>query len=518
MAENKRAGLGHVLAMFQGWGAESGDSRRFDVAATKGRFMMASSKTHFARILVLAAMVLGSTAASPAAAQTLSFETGFERLSSPQTLIEGLNRIYVGYQFNDTLSLGQSFYSAAQGVAGGAFFWGVEGVARLPLSTGLSLSASGFIGGGGGAAQVIGDGTMLRAGLALDYQVADSWAVQLTGSWISIDGAPIDGPAFGIGLRRQIGAKAPGGWDAHLDAAGGTISSMVAPSNVRNRAGGAQERIALVGARALFGLGQNTLLSLGAAGAGSGAQGYMQVSAGLRRNFALGPVTLFVEGGMGFGGGGEVDTGAGPLVEAAAGVSLPVTRKLDAQLALAGTVAPSGDYRAVGVSLSILRNFARTRGDAGLGARPNRWAYSGGISVQQTGGNYFLNANPASYVVMQESSFDYFLRDNLYVSGNGQTALHGGIAGYAIGLLGLGYQLELAPRWAVSLEGHIGAAGGGGVNVAGGVVGSLRAEVDYRMTDTLALSLGLGRMRALRGNGLDSNIATLGLKIPFTTR
>jgi len=474
--------------------------------------------TRPAKALALTLALGGALTGQEASAQGLSVETGFERLSSPQTLIEGLNRLYVGYQFSETLSLGQSFYSGALGDAGGAFFWGFEGVARLPLSTGLSLSASGFIGGGGGAAQVIGDGTMVRAGLALDYQIAESWAVQLTGAWISIDGAPIDGPAFGVGLRRQIGTKTPGGWDAQLDAAGGTVTALSPQNGVLNRDGNPQDSVVLVGARALYGLGQNTQLSLGADGAGSGAQGYMQVMAGLRRNFALGPTTLFIEGGVGFGGGGLVDTGAGPLIEASAGVSLPVTRALDAQLSIGGKAAPTGDFRAAAVSLSILRNFARTRGDEGLGERPNRWAYSGGISVQQTGGNYFLNSNTASFVVMQESSFDYFLGQNLYVSGNGQTALHGGVAGYAVGLLGLGYQFDITPRWAVSLEGHVGAAGGGGVNVAGGVLGSLRAEIDYRITDRLALSVGVGQMRALRGNGLDSTIGTLGLKIPFATR
>jgi hypothetical protein len=272
--------------------------------------------------------------------------------------------------------------------------------------------------------------------------------------------------------------------------------------------------MALVGARALLGLSETTQLSMGAAGAGKGAQGYMQVMAGLRRNFTLGPATLFVEGGAGFAGGGEVDTGAGPMLEAAAGVRLPVTRKLDAELAFGGIAAPTGDFRAASVSLNIMRNFNRTRGQVA----PSRWAYSGGISVHQTGGNYFLNANTASYVVMQESSFDYFLSDRLYVSGNGQTALQGGVAGYAIGMLGLGYEFDLGERWAISFEGHIGAAGGGGVNVAGGVLGGLRAELDYRVTDNWAVSVGLGHLAALRGNGLSSNVATLGIKIPFNTQ
>lgn len=474
-----------------------------------------------ARICALVTTLQVAAGGTAADAQNLTFETGLERLSSPNTLIEGLNRIYVGYQFTPNLSLGQSFYSAALGDAGGAFFWGFEGVARLPLSNGFSVSASGFLGGGGGAAQVIGDGTMWRAGVALDYQMTEAWAAQLTGAWVSIEGAPIDGPAFGIGLRRQIGTAQPGAWTPRLDAAGFVASGYTSPSGTLNRPGGQQDNIALVGARALFGLGANTQLSLGASGAGIGAEGYMQVMTGLRRNFEFGRATLFVEGGVGFGGGGNVDTGAGPLLEAAAGLTLPITAQLDAQLSFGGITAPTGDFRAAGVSLGILRNFGRSRTAAGLDpqAGVQRWAYSGGISVQQTGPGYFSNAaNTADYVVMQESSFDYFLGDALYVSGNGQTTLHGGTAGYAIGMLGLGYQFDLAPRLALSLEGHVGAAGGGGVNTAGGVVGSLRAELDYYVTDRWAVSVGLGHLAALRGKGLSSNVATLGIKIPFTTR
>ena len=202
-------------------------------------------------------------AAPGAQAQNLTFETGFERLSDPQTLIEGLNRVYVGHQVTPNFSLGQGFYSAAQGDAGGAFFWGFEGVARLPLSKGFSLSASGFVGGGGGAAQVIGDGTMLRAGLALDYQVSDAWALQLTTAYVDIDGAPISGPTFGIGLRRQIGDGTQGSWQPELAAAGGTVTAYASPSSVRTRAGGAQPRMVLVGAKALFGLGRTRSSALG---------------------------------------------------------------------------------------------------------------------------------------------------------------------------------------------------------------------------------------------------------------
>jgi hypothetical protein len=458
--------------------------------------------------------------AQPALARNLTFETGIERLHSANTTIEGLHRFYIGYQATPHLSFGQSIYSAGIGNAGGAFFWGFEGGARLPLSQGLSLSASGFVGGGGGALQVIGDGTMLRAGLALDYQLADAWAVQMSGSWIRIAGAPINGPAFGLGLRRQIDAGTPGAWATKLDAAGVFATAQTSPSDVRDRNDRPQPDVAMVGARALFDLGAQTQLSLSAAGAGSGAEGYMQVMGGLRRSFALGNAALFIDGHAGFGGGGHIDTGAGPRFEAAAGLRLPVTRAVDAELSLSGAVAPTGSFRSAAVSVGVMRNFKRTRqarAEAGQ-EQTARWAYSGGLTIQRTGPGYFVNNNTARHVVMQESAIDYFIGENLYVSGVGQTTLHGGAAGYAVGLLGMGYQFDMSPRWTVGLEGRFGAAGGGGVNAAGGVVGSVRGVLDYRLTENFALSLGLGQLRTLRSSGMSTNFATLGVKIPFTTR
>ena len=71
----------------------------------------------------------------------------------------------------------------------------------------------------------------------------------------------------------------------------------------------------MVGGRAsLFGYGlgpKHAALALGPMARALGHRGILQVMAGLRRNFALGPTTLFIEGGVGFGGGGLVDTGGG---------------------------------------------------------------------------------------------------------------------------------------------------------------------------------------------------------------
>lgn len=459
------------------------------------------------------------TAMSDAKAQGFVIETGVEALSSPNTLIHGLHRLYIGRAVSPRFSFGQGIYSAALGDAGGAFFWGFEGVARIPLTDRFSLSFSGFLGGGGGAAQVNGDGTMVRASAALDYRVSRAWDAQITASWVRIAGAPIDGPAFGVGLRYRLDGEGPSdGGTGALDFAALSmhVTHMVAPSSTRSRNGGAQPAVSLVGVRAHRDLNARTRLVFSAAGAARGAQGYMQIMAEARRIFPMRRLSFFVEGGAGFGGGGNVDTGSGLLLSAAAGVTVPVTRRFNAELSLGALTAATGGFRAATVSLNMVRAFGRQR--EGAGTNGERWAFSAGFSAQQVGANYFaVPGNPASLVIMQESSLDYFVGQRLYLTGAAQTTMAGGVAGYAIGSVGAGYEIPVSDRWSLSLEGFIGAAGGGGVNTAGGIIGGVRAELDYHVTDTWRLSMALGQMTTLRGNGMSPATLTVGVKIPFTT-
>ncbi|MCB1397746.1 MAG: hypothetical protein H6898_15995 [Rhodobacter sp.] len=470
---------------------------------------------HYRRLTgaaLIAALCLGTHSAQ---AQGFEVETGIDVFADPNTRIEGLHRLYVGHRVSPHFSFGQSIYSSALGDAGGAFFWGFEGVAHIPLSQRLSLGLSGFVGGGGGAAQVVGDGTMLRAGLSLDYRLSQAWDLQLTSSWIRIAGAPIDDPAFGLGLRYRFGGTdtAPGSTPEFDDLAAVAMQLLPA-SGVRARSGGRQGSVSLVGVRAQFDVNERTQLSFSAAGAARGAQGYMQIMGGARRTFAMNRLSFFVEGRAGFAGGGDVDTGAGMLVGASAGVSLQVSHRFDVELAFGGMTALDGDFRAGSVSLSLVRSFDRARAGGG----GERWAFSTGLSAQTADASFYLNpVGRDDYVAMQETSLDYFVGRRIYLTGNAQTTVAGGVSGYALGLVGLGYEMPLGDRWSLSVEGLLGAAGGGGVNTAGGIVAGLRAEVDYRVGDAWRLSMGLGQLASVRSGGMSPTTVTLGVKIPFTT-
>ena len=89
--------------------------------------------------------------------------------------------------------------------------------------------------------------------------------------------------------------------------------------------------------------------------------------------------------------------------------------------------------------------------------------------------------------------------NELILSADG--AVSGG-AGYAIRMLGLGWQQPISDRWVISLEGRVGAAGGGGVIVTGGVIGSVAVEAEYALNDAMNLSVGLGKIKVLKGGGM----------------
>lgn len=465
---------------------------------------------HFLPSAFTAAALFGAGSAG-----AVEIETGMDFLQDPQTEIEGLHRFYLGAEVGQDLTFGQAIYSAAAGDAGGAFFWGFEGVKRVPLNPSLSLSFSGFAGGGGGAGEVIGDGTMLRAGAALDYQVSRDWAVQAGVSRIRIEGAEINDWAAGFGLAYRPDGAGTGqpGTPLRFRSVSFTGTVLRFPDGL-TRAGNPQPDLKLVGVEGSFFAGETAEVFVAASGAASGGDGYMQVFGGYRLRHDLGPVSVYGQAKLGFAGGGEVDTGAGPVTGAAAGVAVPLGRGIDLELAYELIYVPDTGMTGSGVQARLTRVFHRSR-SAPASAEPQEWQLTMGFSAVDPNGTYMKSlSNDGISPVMQESSIDLFLTDSLYLTGTAQTAFTGGVAGYAVGLLGLGYEFDLGGKWRIAVEGQLGAAGGGGVNVGKGLVGGARAELDYRLTERGALSLGAGWVKSIDG-GVDAPVLQLGYKHRF---
>lgn len=445
-----------------------------------------------------------------AASAGVTVETGVDVLSEPQSEIGALHRISV-FSGGQGVHFGQSLYSAAVGDAGGAFFWGYEFGAEVDLAPRLAAKFGAFIGGGGGAAQVVGDGLMMRGSVGLSYRVAERISLEGGAAWIVIDGAEVDGPAVSVGLSFGEAASR-----AALLGSGLRVSSVsVGPSLVMargsiGRSGNAQQDMILIGAQAVMPLDTSFDGTLAADGAAMGGEGYMQVLGGFRRSYALGPGEVFGQASLGFGGGGDVDTGGGGVALVGVGASVPIGSSQAVEASLARMFS-DGQIKGDVLSLRLRHQFGQAE------SLLQEWRLSTGVLLQAAHAGFRRGGGQGEDVLLQETAIDMVLTDRLYVVGAAGTALQGNAAGYATGTLGLGYRIPLGEKFAASFEAHLGAAGGGGVDVAGGAVIGVRVELDYRLTHDTALSFAVGKLRSRNLGGMAPLVLQAGLKLDFKT-
>ncbi|NOS97691.1 MAG: hypothetical protein HOP25_04385, partial [Methylotenera sp.] len=73
----------------------------------------------------------------------------------------------------------------------------------------------------------------------------------------------------------------------------------------------------------------------------------------------------------------------------------------------------------------------------------------------------------------------------------------------------------ITDNWFVEGEALLGAAGGGGLRVGGGLVAQGNASIGYQITDALSILATAGRMEALKGD-FKANVAGISLAYQFT--
>ena len=468
-------------------------------------------------------LAFAATVASAETPPGFELRTGVEVFESEDSTIQGLHAITVLWDFGNHTYAGQSFYSAARGDAGGAFFWGFEVGKRIPITDRASLSFQGFLGGGGGAGEVPGDGLMSRLYAGGSYAVSNQFALDAGVSHVRILGSPVDTLSYGAGLTFR-----PGGWAETGPLAGSGVVqrlSAIRPSaryfvvddGRRARNGSPQENVTLAGAEIAFALNPASEVFVNADGAVAGdGEGYMNVLGGYRAFADFGALRPYVDASIGFGGGGDIDTGAGLLLGAGVGTELVLGDRFSILGGVQRVHATDGDFSAWSPYIRGSVNLGRPGATSSEPRRPWRLAYSTAISHQFANADFrkpgdLRDASPTLNV----TAIDVFLSNGFYVTGEAQTVMYGDAGGYALGILGGGYRFDLGERWAISVEGLIGSAGGGGVATNGGLIAGARAEVDYALTDALWLSGGAGYLQTLEGGGMAPVTIHAGIKIPF---
>lgn len=456
---------------------------------------------------------------SPALAEKpeLVFRLGLDSFTLDQSDISGVSGMSLFVVNQHGFYFGESIYSAALGQGGGFFVGGVELGKYTPIGERYFWDASLFIGGGGGASQVPGDGLMLRPQLQFGI-VTERYRIGAGVAYTSISGSEISTPSFGITLSRPLDLALING--AGQQGGGAEFSTMRVSYrpyfqlDSSKRGGGPLQTMHLIGAEMVFTSSLNVETFIMAHGAVAGdAEGYADWILGQRYFLGQGRLRAFAEVGAGIGGGGAVDTGGGLIATAGAGVRWQ-PGALEIELGVNAIGSLSGDFLVASPALKVGLQFGGGR----QGNRQTNWQISSGLTQQFPNADFRKNGvlNTGS-PLMIDTKIDLFLSEKIYASGQAYTALAGGAGGYQIGLVGLGLRHELSPRWAISGEAFIGAGGGAGVDTRGGLLMAYGVDLDYRLTETMYVTLGAGQVMTIQGGGMAPLTANIGLKFPFST-
>ncbi len=481
----------------------------------------------------------------------LSFYKGFYRITYDNIEMPGSEKMgLVGLNYlldmDHDFYAGFGVYGAVRGERGGFFTGGIEAGKKFPLTGRAALDAGVFMGGGGGSAAPQGGGLMVRPHAGILYDLgpsriglsyskvkfpngkidSDHISLHLEIPFESICAEDFEGPDLAgalsdLSLQRGVSI----GWRNHYFAA--TLQRYHPSGVVRNPRSRLNDKdISLVGFEYGKYMGKHIYGFIETAGAVSGAvDGYAEILAGAAYDHPLTESGLGAKAkiSVGSAGGGQVDTGGGIVFKGGAALYYSPSEELTLEGGVGYVNAPEGRFEAEILRLSINYNieFASMNGGPGstdgfARARLGQWDI--GISNQTYLSSETIRKDGESDdpVQLMGVKANRFLTGELYITGQALGAYDGDVGGYAVGLLGLGYNRQIGEKISLFAELSVGAAGGGGVAVGGGGIYQPMAGLRYAIIKDLSLQASAGRVTAFEG-GLDATVVDLGIVHHFQT-
>lgn len=455
------------------------------------------------------------------------FKVTFETLELPGDEDMGLLGGSFLFDTTDWLSVGGSVYGATTGDRGGFITLGLTGEVRKELTRNSEINAGMFVGAGGGR----GGSTLQGGGLMLRYHLGGQWNTKRLGSfgaglsYVDLPNGNIDSLQPYLTYEYPFNTLLNPGWLITPEKTERTAISLPKlehefaivyhyydiPSEVRTDSGNPQHSsLELVGVEWQRYLNDTFFYKIESAGAmGGESNGYMQVLLGPGVRMKLGKSTaLKLSATVGVAGGGSVATGGGLLVDATVALQQKLWKNWYAEVAGGYVNAPDGDFEAASLSAKLGHSFETPQAPGDNISLSNLKGFtSQHLRARITHQSYFeaasgwRNHHVDEDVQLLGIQLDSFLNDYLYLTGQGIAAYEGNAGGYMTGLIGSGLHLPLfnSPLF-LELEGLVGAAGGGGLDVAGGFVWQGNAGVGYELSDTCSLIASYGYMSAPQGN------------------
>ncbi len=452
----------------------------------------------------------------------------------------GMLGTFVLVDVAEGVSLGAGTYGAITGQRGGFITLGGAAEIRHRISPRWLAHAGLFVGAGGGRGgfTLAGGGLMLRTDVGLKYETDSYGNLGFGLSHVNFPSGVIrstqpyllyEYPFYSLigasNSKAGGGKKTPSSLSSKEQEFAVIARSYKIPAGVVRDDGTPQfPKMQLAGAEWLSYLDENWFLKIEADGAAGGqSNGYMQIFAG--GGYRM-PITrsssVKLHAALGPAGGGGVDTGGGVVVDAGIGLHQKIFGNNAIELSVSQVRAPSRSFKATSVGLKLVHSFGLPQ----VSSRPVAASTLAGFEPQQlriraahqtySGTNpKWRNRTPDQNVGNLGVQLDYFLTPNLFVTGQGLAAYSGEAGAYMKGLVGAGYRQQISGPWFVEAEGLVGAAGGGGLAVGGGLVAQANAGIGYQINRSLSVMATAGRIKAVRGD-FEANVLGLSLGYQFS--
>ncbi len=475
-----------------------------------------------------------SASSLPVVDKTLAFS--YEELSLPAD--EGMGLLGGNYLFSiyDNWYTGLGVYGAVEGKRGGFFTGGLALGWRHSFYQRFFVDLNGFVGGGGGGAAPQGGGLMLRTSIELGVDYRQS-SFGLGYSSVEFPNGNISSQQFSLNYRYSFSVFHFSGWPQDKAQNMQWLKKLMRQSRLSDSQFSLQftryfprdsvavsgrqfdSQLDILGVRWRNHLKHNYWLEFETGGAMLGnIDGFAQVFSGLSYDYTI---TSRVYGSSGLlvgaAGGGDVNTNGGVVYRAFGGVGYRFNTKWSIKSELAWTAALEGNFKAVTALLNIVYHYQQFK-------PYNRKLVdkSREVTSQVSWRRYRIRPGLQRYshyrgtgrksptqknidVNLINLKLDSFITSKFYVTGQAIGAFSGKAGGYAVGLVGPGYQIS---RY-LSAELLIGAAGGGGLAVGSGQIAQPMVNIHLPLNECWALEASLGYIRAVNGDlsAIASNVA-----------
>jgi hypothetical protein len=469
----------------------------------------------------------------------------YDVLSLPDDERMGILGFTMPFEARPWLQLGPSAYGALTGDRGGFITLGFAAEAHAPLGGGVGVRGGSFVGAGGGRGgyHLSGGGLMLRSHLGVAF---DLGRLGIVGGVSHVDfpnrGAirgfqpylAVEAPFRAFFLDGWTEGSSRGAGPSALPASSSELATVFRhyriPDGVLRDNGITPQppTMSLLGVEWRRYLSDRAFLKIESEGnLAGGSTGYMQIFGGGGFRVPLASAThLVFSGAVGVAGGGGVATGGGFLVDAGAHLQ----QELPGGLFLSGGAgwvgAPTGDFRALGFTTMLGYGFGMPEfGSTSVPERaldafsPRHLRLRGVHQTYRQAADAWRAHHPGLDVNNLGLKVDFFPSPRFFLSGQGIAAQAGQAGAYMAGLLGAGVRVPVAGPVHLEGEALVGAAGGGGLQMGGGLAGQVNAGVGVDLPGSLDAFAGYGRLVALGGDFASHVIdISLGYRLSVFTR